>query len=53
MKISKYFPFEDKNELKKYVEPIRKEHFKAVHFCYAYRLRTFVIGKHKRYLPKI
>lgn len=32
------FPFEDENELKKYIEPLRKEHFKAVHFCYAYRI---------------
>ena len=32
------FPFEDENELKIYIEPLRKEHFKAVHFCYAYRL---------------
>ena len=32
------YPFEDENELKKYIEPLRKEHFKAVHFCYAYRL---------------
>ncbi|MDZ7898663.1 MAG: YigZ family protein [Arcicella sp.] len=32
------YPFENENELKKYLEPLRKEHFKAVHFCYAYRL---------------
>ena len=32
------YPFEDENELKKHLEPLRKEHFKAVHFCYAYRL---------------
>jgi uncharacterized YigZ family protein len=32
------YPFEDENELKKYLEPLRKEHFKAVHFCYAYRI---------------
>ena len=32
------YPFEDENELKKHIEPLRKEHFKAVHFCYAYRL---------------
>jgi putative IMPACT (imprinted ancient) family translation regulator len=29
------YPFEDENDLKKYIEPLRKEHFKAVHFCYA------------------
>jgi uncharacterized YigZ family protein len=32
------YPFEDENELKKSIEPLRKEHFKAVHFCYAYRI---------------
>lgn len=32
------FPFEDENELKKCIEPLRKEHFRAVHFCYAYRI---------------
>ena len=32
------YPFGDENELKKYIEPLRKEHFKAVHFCYAYRI---------------
>lgn len=32
------YPFEEDDELKKYLEPLRKEHFKAVHFCYAYRL---------------
>ena len=32
------FPFTDENDVKKYVEPLRKEHFKAVHFCYAYRI---------------
>jgi uncharacterized YigZ family protein len=32
------YPFEDENDLKKYIEPLQKEHFKAVHFCYAYRL---------------
>lgn len=32
------FPFESENDLKPYLESLRKEHFKAVHFCYAYRL---------------
>lgn len=32
------YPFEDESELKSIIEPLRKEHFKAVHFCYAYRL---------------
>jgi uncharacterized YigZ family protein len=34
------YPFEDENKLKKYIEPLRKDHFRAVHFCYAYRLGT-------------
>jgi uncharacterized YigZ family protein len=32
------YPFEDESELKSFIEPLRKEHFKAVHFCYAFRL---------------
>jgi uncharacterized YigZ family protein len=32
------FPFENESELKNFIDPLRKEHFKAVHFCYAYRI---------------
>jgi uncharacterized YigZ family protein len=32
------YPFENESEVKNIIEPLRKEHFKAVHFCYAYRL---------------
>ena len=32
------YPFENEIEIKSLIEPLRKEHFKAVHFCYAYRI---------------
>ena len=32
------YPFTDENQVKSIIEPLRKEHFKAVHFCYAYRI---------------
>ncbi|MDR6564217.1 MULTISPECIES: YigZ family protein [unclassified Arcicella] len=41
-KSSKFFAFayhiEQESEVKALIEPLRKEHFKAVHFCYAFRL---------------
>ncbi len=32
------YPIEHENEVKALVDNLRKEHFKAVHHCYAYRL---------------
>ena len=32
------YPCENESEIKNIIEPLRKEHFKAVHFCYAYRI---------------
>lgn len=32
------YPIENENEVKALVDNLRKEHFKAVHHCYAYRL---------------
>ncbi|MES2516858.1 MAG: YigZ family protein [Bacteroidota bacterium] len=34
------YPFTQESEVKSLIEPLRKEHFKAVHFCYAYRIGT-------------
>ena len=32
------YPFENESEIKNIIEPLRREHFKAVHFCYANRI---------------
>jgi uncharacterized YigZ family protein len=32
------YPIEQENEVKPLVENLKKEHFKAVHHCFAYRL---------------
>lgn len=34
------YPFQQKDELKPVLTQLKKEHSKAVHFCYAYRLGT-------------
>jgi uncharacterized YigZ family protein len=34
------FPFSDAKELKPIIQKLKKEHVKAVHFCFAYRLGT-------------
>jgi uncharacterized YigZ family protein len=36
--LSYAYPIENENEVKPLVENLKKEHFKAVHHCYAYRL---------------
>lgn len=33
-------PINSSDEVKALLDPLKKEHFKAVHFCYAYRLGT-------------
>lgn len=34
------YPFDDVEDLKVYLDPLKKEHPKAVHHCYAYRIGT-------------
>ena len=34
------FPFHDKDNLKKHLDDLKKEHVKAGHFCFAYRIGT-------------
>lgn len=34
------FPLTDEQEVKTIIEPLRKKHFNAVHFCYAYQIGT-------------
>ena len=34
------FPISSENEIKSIIEPLRKKHFGAVHFCYAFQIGT-------------
>lgn len=34
------FPIESEEEIKPLIEPLRKKHFNAVHFCYAFQIGT-------------
>lgn len=34
------FPLASESEIKKFIEPLRKKHYNAVHFCYAFQLGT-------------
>lgn len=34
------FPLESEEHVKPLIEPLRKKHFNAVHFCYAYQIGT-------------
>lgn len=34
------FPISSENEIKSLLEPLRKKHFNAVHFCYAFQIGT-------------
>ena len=38
------FPISSENEIKQHLEILRKKHFGAVHFCYAYQLGTDTIS---------
>lgn len=37
------FPITSENEIKTLIEPLRKKHFNAVHFCYAFQIGTETI----------
>ncbi len=37
------FPISSENEIKSFLEPLRKKHFNAVHFCYAFQIGTETI----------
>ena len=37
------FPISSENEIKSLLEPLRKKHFNAVHFCYAFQIGTETI----------
>ena len=34
------FPIDSEDQVKPLIEPLRKKHFNAVHFCYAYQIGT-------------
>ena len=37
------FPITSENEIKTLIEPLRKKHFNAVHFCYAFQTGTALV----------
>jgi len=38
------FPITSENEIKSLIEPLRKKHFGAVHFCYAFQIGTEILS---------
>jgi uncharacterized YigZ family protein len=38
------FPLASESEVKTLIEPLRKKHFNAVHFCYAFQIGTEIIS---------
>lgn len=38
------FPLTSESEIKTFIEPLRKKHYNAVHFCYAFQIGTDTIS---------
>lgn len=38
------FPIESESEIKQCIDPLRKKHYNAVHFCYAFQIGTHQIS---------